>query len=295
MKSSGLGFRCLFALLSLCQAILCGVAALIGDSAALAQSITPAADGTGTTVTENGTQYDIDGGSISADGSNLFHSFEQFGSNANQTANFLANPNLENILSRVTGGNASVINGLIQVTGGTPNLYLMNPAGIILGEGASLNVPANFTATTATGIGFENNTWFNASGANNYQTLIGTPNQFSFNVSQPGTIVNAGDLSVSPGQTVTLLGGSVINTGTITAAGGTVTVAAVPGSNLVKISQPGKLLSLEIEQPTNGMGEPLPVTPLDLPELLTGNEETVETGLDVLLFGQMKQLIYMEH
>ncbi|MEQ9356166.1 beta strand repeat-containing protein, partial [Coleofasciculus chthonoplastes] len=287
MKSSGLVFRCLFTLVSLCQAILCGVAALIGDSAALAQSITPAADGTGTNVTQNGIQYNIDGGSVSGDGSNLFHSFEQFGLDANQIANFLANPNLENILSRVTGGNASIINGLIQVTGGTPNLYLMNPAGIIFGEGASLNVPADFTATTATGIGFENNTWFNASGANNYQTLIGTPNQFSFNVSQPGTIVNAGDLSVSPGQTVTLLGGTVINTGTITATGGTVTVAAVPGSNLVKISQPGKLLSLEIEQPTNGMGEPLPVTPLDLPELLTGNED-VETRLDVTRSGEVK-------
>ncbi|MEQ8956473.1 MAG: filamentous hemagglutinin N-terminal domain-containing protein, partial [Coleofasciculus sp. C2-GNP5-27] len=288
MKSSGLGFRCLFTLLSLCQAFLCGVAALIGNSAAMAQSITPAVDGTGTIVTENGTQYDIYGGSVSADGSNLFHSFEQFGLDANQIANFLANPNLDNILSRVTGGNASVINGLIQVTGGTPNLYLMNPAGIIFGENASFNVPADFTATTATGIGFENNSWFNASGANNYQTLIGTPNQFSFNVSQPGTIVNAGDLSVSPGKTVTLLGGTVINTGTITAAGGTVTVAAVPGSNLVKISQPGKLLSLEIEQPTNGMGEPLPVTPLDLPELLTGNEETVETGLDVTPSGEVE-------
>ncbi|MEQ8540539.1 MAG: filamentous hemagglutinin N-terminal domain-containing protein, partial [Coleofasciculus sp. D1-CHI-01] len=287
MKSSGLGFRCLFTLLSLCQAILCGVASLIGNSAAMAQSITPAADGTGTTVTQNGTQYDIDGGSVSGDGSNLFQSFDQFGLDANQIANFLANPNLENILSRVTGGNASVINGLIQVTGGTPNLYLMNPAGIIFGEGASLNVPADFTATTATGIGFENNTWFNASGANNYQTLIGTPNQFSFNVSQPGTIVNAGDLSVLPGQTVTLLGGTVINTGTITAAGGTVTVAAVPGSNLVKISQPGKLLSLEIEQPTNGMGEPVPVTPLDLPELLTGKED-VETRLDVTPSGEVK-------
>ncbi|MEQ9483612.1 MAG: CHAT domain-containing protein [Coleofasciculus sp. F4-SAH-05] len=273
--------------MSLCQAILCGVAALIGDSAALAQSITPAADGTGTNVTQNGIQYNIDGGSVSGEGSNLFHSFEQFGLDANQIANFLANPNLENILSRVTGGNASIINGLIQVTGGTPNLYLMNPAGIIFGEGASLNVPADFTATTATGIGFENNSWFNASGANNYQTLIGTPNQFSFNVSQPGTIVNAGDLSVSPGQTITLLGGTVINTGTITATGGTVTVAAVPGSNLVKISQPGKLLSLEIEQPTNGMGEPLPVTPLDLPELLTGKED-VETRLDVTRSGEVK-------
>ncbi|MEQ9548368.1 MAG: CHAT domain-containing protein [Coleofasciculus sp. G3-WIS-01] len=288
MKSSGLGFCCLFALVSLCQSILCGVASLMGDSAALAQSITPAADGTGTIITENDTQYDISGGSLSADGNNLFHSFQQFGLDTNQIANFLANPNLNNILGRVVGGDASVINGLIQVTGGNPNLYLMNPAGMIFGADARLNVPADFIATTATGMGFENNNWFHASGANNYQALIGTPNQFSFNVSQPGSIVNAGELAISPGKNLALIAGSVINTGTLTTPGGRVTIAAVPGSNLVKISQPGKLLSLEIEQPTTDLGEPLPVTPLGLAELLTGKEETVETGLDVTPSGEVK-------
>ncbi|MEQ8539537.1 MAG: filamentous hemagglutinin N-terminal domain-containing protein, partial [Coleofasciculus sp. D1-CHI-01] len=102
----------------------------------LAQSITPA-DGTGTIVTPDGNRIDISGGSLSSDGKNLFHSFGQFGLNPEEVANFLANPDLNNILSRVVGGDASVINGLIQVTGGNPNLYLMNPAGIIFGPNAS--------------------------------------------------------------------------------------------------------------------------------------------------------------
>jgi filamentous hemagglutinin family protein len=67
-----------------------------------------------------------------------------------QTANFTAAPNIQNILGRVVGGEASVINGILTVTGGAnPNLYLMNPAGIIFGSGASLSVPGSFTATTA--------------------------------------------------------------------------------------------------------------------------------------------------
>jgi filamentous hemagglutinin family protein len=118
-----------------------------------AQSITPAQDGTGTITTPNGNQIDITGGTLSGDNSNLFHSFSQFGLSAEQTANFVSNPNINNILGRVTGGNASVINGLIQVTGGNSNLYLVNPAGIIFGGNAQLNVPASFTATTATGVG----------------------------------------------------------------------------------------------------------------------------------------------
>ncbi|MFP5274017.1 two-partner secretion domain-containing protein, partial [Coleofasciculus sp.] len=288
MKSSGLGFCCLFALVSLCQTILCGVASLMGDSAALAQSITPTADGTGTIVTPDGNRIYISGGSVSGDGSNLFHSFEQFGLDANQIANFLANPNLNNILGRVVGGDASVINGLIQVTGGNPNLYLINPAGMIFGADARLNVPGDFIATTATGMGFGDNNWFNAIGANDYQNLVGTPNQFAFDVSEAGSIVNAGELAVSEGKNLTLLAGNVINTGKLTAPGGTITVAAVPGSNLVKISRLGGLLSLEVEPPRTPDGEVLPVKPGDLAELLTGSGEEVDTGVEVNQSGDVQ-------
>jgi filamentous hemagglutinin family protein len=122
--------------------------------AAQCQPITPAADGTDTLVTPDGNRYDIHGNKLSGDGANLFHSFDKFGLDAGQIANFLSNPDIRNILGRVTCGDASLINGLIQVTGGNSNLFLMNPAGIVLGSNASLNVPASFTATTATGIGF---------------------------------------------------------------------------------------------------------------------------------------------
>jgi filamentous hemagglutinin family protein len=121
-----------------------------------AQSIVPAADGTGTVVTPTGNQLDITGGQTSSDGANLFHSFSQFNLNQNQIANFLSNPSIQNILGRVSSGDASVINGLIQVTGGNSNLFLLNPAGIVFGSNAGLNVPASFTATTATGISFGN-------------------------------------------------------------------------------------------------------------------------------------------
>src|SRR5207237_2891107 len=169
--------------------LLLGLITAFGVSGVHAQSITPATDGTRTVVTSpnsNPHQLDISGGTRS--GVNLFHSFQQFGLNPNQIANFLSNPSIHNILGRVTGGNASVINGLIQVTGGNSNLFLMNPAGIIFGPNARLNVPADFTATTATGIGFGGNYWFNAFGGNDYQNLIGTPSQFAFDFSQPGNI-----------------------------------------------------------------------------------------------------------
>src|SRR6476469_2211773 len=124
---------------------------------ASAQSIAPAADGTGTTVTPTGNTININGGKLSRDRANLFHSFQKFGLNPGEIANFLSKPEIKNILGRVEGGDASIINGLIQVSGGNSNLFLMNPAGIVFGSSASLNVPASFTATTANAIGFGNN------------------------------------------------------------------------------------------------------------------------------------------
>ncbi|KOR33621.1 hypothetical protein AM228_28785, partial [Planktothricoides sp. SR001] len=140
-----------------------------------AQPITPAADGTGTIVNQQDNIINITGGQRSADGGNLFHSFDQFGVNTGQTANFQSSPEINNILGRVVGGNASIINGILQVTGGNSNLFLMNPAGILFGPNASLNVPADFTATTATSIGFGNNNWFQSIGDNNWANLVGNP------------------------------------------------------------------------------------------------------------------------
>ena len=250
-----------------------------------AQSITSAPDGTGTIATPSGNQIDITGGTLSPDQTNLFHSFSQFGLSTNEIANFVSNPNIHNILGRVTGGNASVINGLIQVTGGNSNLYLINPAGMIFGANAQLNVPASFTATTATGIGFGANHWFNATEANNYAELVGEPSQLAFNVSQPGSLINAGNLAVNEGQNLTLIGGNVINTGTLRAPGGTITIAAVPGSNLVKISQPGHLLSLEIDP--NQTSNSSNISPLSLPQLITGEGVTQATGVMVNEQGQV--------
>jgi filamentous hemagglutinin family protein len=230
---------------------------------------------------------DITGGQTSSNGANLFHSFSQFDVNTGQTANFQSNPTIQNILGRVVSGNASNINGLIQVSGSQANLYLMNPAGIIFGSNASLNVPASFVATTATSIGIGNN-WFNAAGSNDYTQLNGTPSGFAFTTSQPGSIVNSGNLAVGAGKDLMLLGGTVVSTGQVNAPSGQITMAAVPGTSLVRLSQPGSVLSLEVLPSPSTNNSPtqwtLPV--LSLPQLLTGGGGGNATGLSVNAAGQ---------
>jgi filamentous hemagglutinin family protein len=251
---------------------------MAGMGTVVQAQIAPAVDGTNTIVTPTGNRFDISGGTLSGDRANLFHSFEQFGLNPGQVANFLANPQLQNIFGRVVGNNPSVINGLIQVSGGTPNLFLLNPAGIIFGTNASLNVPASFTATTANAIGFGNGALFNAIGANDYANLTGTPNRFAFSAIAPGSIINAGNLAVGQGQSITLLGGTVVNTGTLSAPDGSITIAAIPGENWVRLSQQGSLLNLEFQPlAAASLASPAP----SLPALLTGGNLVGATGLSV--------------
>ena len=264
---------------------ICPFSLLIFNTFAQAQPIVPAADGTSTAVTRTDNRYDINGGSLSGDGANLFHSFSQFGLNEGQIANFLTNSTIQNILARISG-DASRINGLITVTGGNSNLFLINPAGIVFGPNASLNVPGSFTATTATNVGFGSN-WFNAAGLNNFSALVGTPNAFYFGA-QPGSIVNAGNLAVTPGQNLSLLGGTVVSTGQLSAPGGQITVAAVPGENVLRISQPGHLLSLEIPNAAEFRNSQQSLNAVSLPQLLTGIGQNQAAGVAVADDGSVR-------
>ncbi|WP_099799681.1 two-partner secretion domain-containing protein [Parathermosynechococcus lividus] len=191
--------------------------------------------------------------------------FRDFGLSQGQIANFLSNPHVRNILAGVNGGNASYINGLIQVSGGTSNLYLMNPAGIVFGSNARLNVPAAFHASTASRVHFEGGVFDLFSPSNTYATLLGNPTGFEFN--SKGILINEGHLRVKEGQQLTLMAHQVINTGTVAAPGGRVTVQAVPETGMVRVSQDGMILSLEIPQ-ERITGE---ITAVDLPTLLTGS------------------------
>ena len=254
----------------------------LGSGAALAQSITPANDGTGTVVLPNGAVYVITGGSLSGNGANLFHSFAQFGLSTAETANFLADPTIQNIVGRVTGGSVSSIDGLLQVSGGNANLYLLNPAGILFGPNAALNLGGSFTAATATGLEFDDQ-WLPSLGTASYEALMGDPTGFAFTAADgANALVNAGDLGVPPGQTLTLLGGSVINTGALTAPGGQIVIMAVPGEHLVRIYPVGGVLGVELATLPETQASAAAATafsPLDLPSLLRGGDPAISTAL----------------
>lgn len=111
--------------------------------------------------------YEITGGSRPQNAANLFHSLKEFLIESGDTARFTHDAGIKNILTRVTGGSASNINGTIQtwidgVKPSTANLFLINPQGIIFGPNATLDVGGSFIGSTADKIKFADGTEFSA-------------------------------------------------------------------------------------------------------------------------------------
>ena len=109
-------------------------------------------DTVNTQVNQNGKIAEITGGETR--GNNLFHSFQDFSVTAGNEVFFNNANNIANILSRVTGGNISNIDGLIRANGNA-NLFLINPAGIVFGEGTRLDIGGSFFGSTADSIVFD--------------------------------------------------------------------------------------------------------------------------------------------
>ena len=147
---------CLMAAAALIVLLLC-------PTASVAQAPAITADGTlGTVVGRFGDAYSIDAGTIR--GNNLFHSFSLFNVPTGGSATFLGPSSIANILSRVTGGQQSIIDGLISTRAAMPNanFFLLNPSGVLFTSGASLDVGGAFRVSTADNIRLADGAIFSA-------------------------------------------------------------------------------------------------------------------------------------
>ena len=285
-------------------------------------SIQPATSDT--TVVRQSNQVDIVGGqSTGGTEPNLIHQFEQFNLNGADAANFVVDPEVANIINLINDTQPSAIDGLLKLTSSDPNLasnanlFLVNPAGVIFGENVRLSLPANLTATTASGLLFEdryllsvdgevneialqNRNAASSSGTPAIGDLEGNPTGYLMLVESAGSadplstklptgsIQNRGELQVAAGSSVTLIGQYVQNDGDIIAPGGVVTLTANSGNNLLRLSPPGSLITLDVvEADTLALVSSsddsaiaaLPNT--DLAQLLTGGGNQDATHIQV--------------
>ncbi len=218
-------------------------------------------------IAPDGNTAIITGGSRA--GGNLFHSFREFSVLTGNTAYFNNASDIQNIITRVTGSSPSNIDGLVKANG-SANLFLINPNGISFGENARLNIGGSFVASTANSLKFADGTEFSATnpsatplltvsvpiglqfgGANSPAIASPTPGSISVTGfghdgiayddknDQPRVTLNNSDrgLSVQPGKTLALVGGSVSLDGAILQApGGRVELSGIAGEGTVELN-----------------------------------------------------------
>ncbi len=148
-------------------------------------------------------------------GPNLFHSFEQFNIHPGEIATFSSAENIQNVISRMTGGNASTINGMLRNTIPNANTYLINPYGIMFGPNARLDVQGSFHASTADYLRLEDGGRFDARNPSDSILTVARIENFGFLTDAPATITTQDSiLSVPATKTLSLIGGHLQFQGT---------------------------------------------------------------------------------
>ncbi|MDV6348653.1 filamentous hemagglutinin N-terminal domain-containing protein [Nitrosomonas sp. Is35] len=151
-------------------------------------------------------------------GHNLFYSFSDFSIGATDTAWFKLNtPDLANVITRVTGGSESLIDGKLQMTnaGSSPSFFFINPAGITFGSGASVDVPGSFYVSTASNLNFSDGHQYAAGETSASSLSSATPESFGFLGNETGnlTLSNSSliptELSFRSGSDIAFVGNQV--------------------------------------------------------------------------------------
>jgi len=131
--------------------------------------------------------------------------WESFSIARGETTRFLQPNSSAAALNRVRGASASEIEGMLRANG---KVYLINPNGILIGPGGTIDVGGFVASTLDTG---------------DDQFMKGGDLRFSGN--SDAAVINLGSISALDGDVV-LMGASVLNAGTIRAPRGTAALAA---------------------------------------------------------------------
>ncbi len=164
---------------------------------------------------------------------NLFHSFGQFNVGNSETATFSGPASIQNILSRVTGGSASDIKGTIRSTIAGANFFLLNPAGVLFGANATLDVSGAFVVSTADHLALSDGGIFYADLGAASTLTAGNPASYGFLAANPaGVSFENSNLEVKAGEQISIVSGDIqIVGGQLKAPGGDINLVSVGAPN----------------------------------------------------------------
>jgi filamentous hemagglutinin family protein len=183
------------------------LALVLGSGQAAADAVL---DGTtGSSGTFSGV-FEIPAGVGRREGANLFHSFERFSVLQGESATFTGPSGIDNVISRVTGGELSRINGILASEIPGADFFFLNPAGVIFGPQASLAIDGSFHVSTADELRFDDGGIFSATNPNASSFTVAAPEAFGFLGADAGPITVRGSfLTGAGGETFALVGGDI--------------------------------------------------------------------------------------
>ncbi len=221
-------------------------------------------DGTlGRAGTLPGPDYQIGADVGQQHGGNLFHSFQDFNLQSHESATFSGPDNVQNIISRVTGGNPSNIDGTLRSSISNADMYFLNPSGILFGPNAKLDLQGGFHASTADYLRLADGGRFEARVPGNSLLTVAPVAAFGFLTDLPAALsLQESQLTVPYGQTFSLTGGNLSLTGAqVSALGGQVTLSSLAQAGQVALANPtlsGKGGTIELQNQakvsTSGLG-----------------------------------------
>jgi filamentous hemagglutinin family protein len=183
-------------------------------------------------------------------GSNLFHSFGEFNVPTGGNATFSGPPAIANILSRVTGGQPSAIDGALRSEIAGANLYLLNPSGVLFGPNVSLDVRGSFHVSTADFLRLADGAKFFADLGQASGLTVAPPVAFGFLGSTPAPItIQRSGLRVPTGRALSVVGGDIemVGNGSLT-ANTRPTLGAPSGRiQLASVASPGDVIFSPLE------------------------------------------------
>ena len=196
-------------------------------TAVQAEIITDGSLGIQTQLTGPNFQVDADLGQQF--GGNLFHSFSQFNLNQNQSVTFSGPNHINNIISRITGGQQSSIDGVLRSSIPDANLFLLNPQGFVFGPNAKLDVDGSFHLSTAHYLRLQNEGWFDTDLSHQSTLTSAPPSAFGFLDSPPATIeIQKSFLGTPTGETFSISSGNLHMKGSaLTATAGKINLTTV--------------------------------------------------------------------
>jgi filamentous hemagglutinin family protein len=171
-------------------------------------------------ITQSGTTT-----TIQQNSQNMSANWQSFNIAPAETVNF-QQPNTAAIaVNRIADTNGTQILGHLNANG---QVYLINPNGILFGQGAQVNVGGLVASTL------------------DVKDASLNSNNRTFSGSGTGSVINKGTLTAANGGSVALIGNTVNNQGTITAQLGTVALGA--GSAVTLTFNGNNLVQMQVDQ-----------------------------------------------